>query len=145
MPVCRGSDRVCYPDPLRPPSLDDSDSPQGVASQAQCLKALVPFSKLKGLVDEEDIQDVRDTRCDTCANCPTCRLSARAKTRSLQVSYKQEVIEKNVTINLDVKNVTVQLPFIRPPAEFLRRKHGRTDNLYQALEFTKLNAESLRK
>jgi hypothetical protein len=55
----------------------------------------------------------------------------------LQESYEQEVIEKSVTINLDVKKVTVQLPFIRPPVEFLRRKHGRTDNLYQALRVYK--------
>jgi hypothetical protein len=47
------------------------------------MKALIPLSKIKGLMDEDDIPENKDNKCDACANCPTCRLSARTKTRSL--------------------------------------------------------------
>jgi hypothetical protein len=60
--------------------------PPGGSDHLQCHKALVPLSKLKGLLDEDDIQDVKEAKCNACANCPTCRLSARAKTKSLQES-----------------------------------------------------------
>jgi hypothetical protein len=63
-------------------------------NSASCYKALVPLSKLKGLVDEWDISDVTDFRCDVCANCPNCKRSARERTKSLQEEHEQEVIEK---------------------------------------------------
>jgi hypothetical protein len=99
----------------------------------EAYKALVPLSKLKGLMDEQDIQDVKKTKCDKCANCPMCRLSARAKTRSLQEQFEQDLIAKSVTVDFEKKKVFVDLSFIRPPAEFLSRKHGRSDNYNQAL------------
>ena len=91
-------------------------------NQGQCFKAAVPLAKLKGLIDEDDIPAVIDARCEACANCPTCRLSARAKTRSLQESYEQEVIEKSVAIDLEKKKVFVDLPFIKQPVEFLTKR-----------------------
>jgi hypothetical protein len=66
-----------------------------------CYKALIPLSKLKGLMDEMDISDVTDFRCDACSNCTTCRMSARVKTKSLQESFEQEVIEKSVHLDTD--------------------------------------------
>ena len=101
-------------------------------SPNHCFKAAIPLSKLKGLMDEDDIPAVIDSRCEACLNCPTCRLSARAKTRSLQESYEQDVIEKSVTIDLEEKKVLVDLPFIKPPVDFLTKRHQREDNLYQA-------------
>ena len=59
---------------------------------ASCYKALIPLSKLKGLVDEWDIKDVTDFRCDVCANCPNCKRSARERTKSLQEEHEQVVI-----------------------------------------------------
>ena len=102
-------------------------------TSGQCYKAAVPLSKLKGLMDEDDIPAVIDFRCDVCANCPKCRVSARAKTRSHQEEYEQEVIEKSVTINFEEKKVFVDLPFIKPPVEFLTTKHNKDDNMRQAL------------
>ena len=103
------------------------------ATSGKCYKAAVPLSKLKGLMDEDDIQAGTDYRCDACANCPKCRMSARAKTRSHQEEYEQEVIEKSVTIDFKEKKVFVDLPFIKSPVEFLSTKHRRDDNLPQAL------------
>jgi hypothetical protein len=98
----------------------------------RCLKAAVPLSKLKGLLDEDDIPVIKDTRCDKCANCPTCKLSGRAKTQSLQEAFEQEIIENSVTVDLDDRKVKVELPFIKQPVEFLAKRHRGSDNLYQA-------------
>jgi len=98
-----------------------------------CYKALVPLSKLKGLVDELDIGDIKDFRCDVCSNCTTCRMSARLKTKSLQESFEQEVIEKSVTLDSDLDRVRVSLPFIRDPVEYLTNKHKGPDNKRQAI------------
>jgi hypothetical protein len=55
----------------------------------ECLKAKVPLQKLKGLQDEVDIPEIVEYRCETCSNCPVCKLSARAKTKSLQEEFEQ--------------------------------------------------------
>ena len=98
----------------------------------RCYKATIPLSKLKGLLDEDDIPVIKDTRCDKCANCPTCKLSSRAKTQSLQEAFEQEVIENSVAVDLDDRKVRVELPFIKRPVEFLTKRHSGSDNLYQA-------------
>ena len=97
-----------------------------------CLKSAIPLSKLKGLQDELDIPNIVDYRCDSCANCPTCKLSARAKTKSLQESFEQQVIEKSVHVDLEKEMVWVDLPFIKEPVEYLSKKHGGSDNFHQA-------------
>jgi hypothetical protein len=106
---------------------DDCESPH------YCYKSLIPLSKLKGLVDEMDIPDVTDFRCDVCSNCTTCRMSARLKTKSLQESFEQEVIEKSVTLDPANDQVVVTLPFIKDPIPYLTGKHGGPDNKKQAL------------
>lgn len=102
-----------------------------------CYKATVPLSKLKGLLDEDDIPVIRDTRCDKCANCPACKLSSRAKTQSLQEAFEQDVIENSVTIDLIQQKVWVELPFIKKPTEFLTKRHKGRDNLRQAFTIYK--------
>ena len=98
----------------------------------RCYKAAIPLSKLKGLLDEDDIPVIKDARCDKCANCPTCKLSSRAKTQSLQEAFEQEVIENSVTVDLENRMVRVELPFIKQSVEFLTKRHKGSDNLYQA-------------
>ena len=104
---------------------------------SRCHKATIPLSKLKGLLDEDDIPVIKDTRCEKCSNCPTCKLSSRAKTQSLQEAFEQEVIENSVTVDLDNQKVCVELPFIKKPTEFLTKRHKRNDNLSQALTIYK--------
>jgi hypothetical protein len=99
-----------------------------------CMKYVIPLSKLKGLQNELDIPEIVEFRCDTCANCPTCKLLARAKTKSLQESFEQEVIEKSVHVNLEETRVWVDLPFIKEPVEYLTKKHGGPNNLNQAFK-----------
>jgi hypothetical protein len=98
-----------------------------------CMKSAIPLSKLKGLQDEMDIPEIVEFRCDSCANCPTCKLSARAKTKSLQESFEQEVIEKSVHVDVDQAKVWVDLPFIKEPVEYLSKKHSGPSNYNQAL------------
>ena len=102
-------------------------------THANCLKSTIPLSKLKGLQDELDIPEIIDFRCDSCANCPTCKLSARAKTKSLQESFEQEVIEKSVHVDMKEAKVWVDLPFIKEPVEYLSKKHSGPSNYNQAL------------
>jgi hypothetical protein len=100
---------------------------------AECYKATIPLSKLKGLMDEDDIPAIKDARCEKCANCPACKLSSRAKTQSLQEAFEQEVIENSVAVDLESSKVWVDLPFIKKPVEFLTDRHKTSDNLRQAM------------
>ena len=63
----------------------------------------------------------------------TCRMSARLKTKCLQESFEQEVIECSVSMDSDNDQVSVTLPFIRDLEEYLSNKHGAPDNKLQAL------------
>ena len=107
------------------------------ASPEACYKALIPLSKLKGLVDQNDIPDVTDFRCDVCASCPTCMRSAQERTKSLQEAFEQSIILKSVHLEPENQRVAVELPFVKEPVEFLTKKHGRNSNYYQALRVYK--------
>ena len=130
-------------DPILPPPPQFSDDPTPPyvfpdnrvdhCEHLNCMKSTIPLSKLKGLQDELDIPEVVEFKCSDCVNCPTCKLSARAKTKSLQESFEQEVIEKSVHVDLGGQRVWVDLPFIKEPVEFLTKKHGASDNKRQAL------------
>ena len=74
------------------------------------MKSAIPLSKLKGLQDELDIPEVVEFKCSSCVNCPTCKLSARAKTKSLQECFEQEVVEKSVYVDIANHKVFVDLP-----------------------------------
>jgi hypothetical protein len=102
-----------------------------------CYKALIPLSKLKGLVDQNDVPDVTDFRCNVCANCPVCKKSAREKTRSLQEEFEQSIILKSVHLDPYKDQVMVELPFIKEPVKFLTEKHNGDSNRYQALRVYK--------
>jgi hypothetical protein len=107
------------------------------AKPEACYKALIPLSKLKGLVDQNDVPDVTDFRCDICANCPVCKKSAREKTKSLQEEFEQSIILKSVHLDPQDNKVVVELPFVKEPVEFLTKKHGGSSNRYQALRVYK--------
>jgi len=107
------------------------------ATPVACYKALIPLSKLKGLVDQNDVADVTDFRCEICANCAVCKKSAREKTKSLQEEYEQDIILKSVKIDPEIQRVLVDLPFIKEPVEFLTKKHRGDSNRYQALRIFK--------
>ena len=109
-------------------------SAQPCCEHINCMKLAIPLSKLKGLQDEVDIPEIVEFRCDSWANCPTCKMSARSKTKSLQESFEQQVIEKSVHVDMVEAKVWVDLPFIKEPVEYLTKKHGGPNNYNQALK-----------
>lgn len=97
-------------------------------------KAKVPVSKRKEYFDEEDQSHIANYRCEDCLKCKKCSLSDRSKMMSLQEKMEQEAIEKSVHINLEERKVYVDLPFIKPPVEALRKRHHANSNFKQALK-----------
>ena len=53
---------------------------------------------------------------------------------SLQEKMEQEAIEKSVHINLKERKVFVDLPFIKPPIDALKKRHNADSNYRQALK-----------
>ena len=97
-----------------------------------CHKSTIPLSKSKGLIDEGDIENIVEYRCPTCSRCTECKESSRYKTRSLQETMEQEIIEKSVHVDLDAGKVFVDLPFIVDPVKALSKRHKGNNNYYQA-------------
>lgn len=104
-------------------------------------KAKIPISQRKEYIDFEDQGFIENYRCDKCAKCQKCLSSDRSKMMSLQEKMEQEAISKSVTVNLEEKKVYVDLPFIKPPVEFLRKRHfGEDSNYKQALKIYQTQA-----
>lgn len=105
-------------------------------SLSYALKAKVPLRKKREYIDENDIDSSEGYRCQTCARC-RCSTNNRIKMMSLLERVEQEAIQKSVTISLDEKKVYVDLPFTKPPGEFLTARHGGDNNYNQALRVYK--------
>ena len=95
------------------------------------LKAKIPLVKQKTFLDEADKDDLVNFRCEKCQKCK-CASSSTARMMSLTEQIEQEAIEKSVTIDLENKAVYVDLPFTKPPGDFLKAKHGGNNNYKQA-------------
>ena len=99
--------------------------------------AKVPISRMRMLIDQDDIEDTISFRCPDCARCLECKKSPRTTAVSLQEAREQEFIEKSVKIDLEQNIVVVTYPFLRDPVEFLIARHHHTDNYNQALKVYK--------
>ena len=100
------------------------------------LKAKIPLSKQKIYLDEEDKDDVVNFRCEKCLRCK-CASSSSSRMKSLTEQNEQIAIEKSVTIDLENKQVLVDLPFTSPPDKFLSDRHSSNSNYNQALKVYK--------
>lgn len=124
--------------------VNENDIDTRMCPEAHCvcptitwaLKAKIPLTKQKSFIDEEDKDDVINYRCEKCMKCK-CASSSTARMMSLTERIEQEAIEKSVSVNLTEKAVYVDLPFTKPPGEFLTTKHGSDDNYSQALRVYK--------
>ena len=94
--------------------------------------ARIPISKIRELIDQDDVDQLVTYRCNTCVKCLECKKSPRLTTISLQESREQELIEKSVRISLEDAKVIVDFPFLKNPTEFLTKKHGSSSNYKQA-------------
>ena len=135
-----------YPTPLTSSDFEELGSPEldedSDGNEANCSicklpakqsvhKTRVPLQKLKDFLDKDDISDTINYRCSTCLACE-CMVSDKAKMMSLQERMEQDVIQKSVEIDLVANKVLVDLPFIKPPVEYLTEKHGDSSNYKQA-------------
>lgn len=95
-------------------------------------KARVPLSKLKDFVDEDDIGNTVNFRCSSCLKCKKCMVSDKVKMMSLQEVVEDEILENSVEEDHINKRILVDLPFVKPPVEFLTRRHKGNNNYQQA-------------
>ena len=138
----RGGTVCFYPSPLEEEVLVDTsilglkdpveEDCQLPAIQS-CNKASFPIARLQELVDQEDISDNLSYRCPQCSKCLECRHSNKLRAMSMQERREQTVIEENVTLDLESRIVTVQLPFMKDPVKYLVEMHQDDSNYGQAI------------
>ena len=92
----------------------------------------LPISKIRELVEQDDIDQFVTYRCEKCAKCEDCQKSPRITAQSLQDAREQEMIEKSVRIDFKEEKVFVNFPFLKNPNEFLSSQHNSNSNYHQA-------------
>ena len=100
-------------------------------------KAMIPISKMRELIDQDDIHDTVSYRCPDCSKCITCKQSSKKTAVSIQDKIGQNAIRKSVHIDQEKCEVWVELPFIVDPDEFLIKKFRDKSNYKQAHEVYK--------
>ena len=111
-------------------------APQTVSAPG-AHKAMIPMSRLRELVDQDDVGDLVTYRCPTCSKCVKCKESGKVKAINMQEAAEQLVIEKSVTLDLERGKVFVDLPFVKNPIEALSKRHSGGDNYRQAIQVYK--------
>ena len=61
-------------------------------------KAVIPITRMRVLLDQDDIGDTVSFRCPGCSKCLTCKKSQRITAVSLQEAREQVIIEQSVKI-----------------------------------------------
>ena len=74
-----------------------------------CYKATIPISRLRELIDRDDVSDNTSYRCERCSKCLDCRHSNKFHAMSIQERREQALIEESVKLNEELRKVTVQL------------------------------------
>ena len=97
-------------------------------------KALIPISKLRELIDHDDIDDIVSFRCPDCSKCIKCKVSSKTAARSIQDSAEHAAIERSIHIDRLNCKVWVDLPFLKNPDTTLKKQHNGPDNFSQALK-----------
>ena len=108
--------------------------PQMTAIQS-CYKAAIPIVRLRELVNQDNISDNLSYRYPKCSQCMECKHSNKVRAMSVQERREQVVIEESITLDLERRIVTVQLPFMKDPVKYLVDKHRSDSNYDQAIRF----------
>ena len=119
-----------------PPGIDSWNIPN-CFHYCPVMKAKIPLSRLKEIIDQSDMNDTVTYRCPDCAKCIRCKESAKTKAISLTEKIEQSFIDKSVSIDTHKKKVMVDLPFVKDPIEFLTSRHHGPNNKGQALSVYK--------
>ena len=106
--------------------------PQMTAIQS-CYKAAIPIARLWEPVDQDDFSVNLSYRCPKCSQCMECKHRNKVRAMSVQEHRERVVIEESVTLDLERRIVTVQLPFMRDPVKYLVDKHRSDSNYDQAI------------
>ena len=108
-------------------SSSNHEQEQGMSG----YKAKVPLSKIRNFLDRD--QDIVSYRCPQCEDCDKCKKSNRLQSSSLRDRSEQKLIEKSISIDYNLKQVTVSLPFLRDPVDFFLKHFKGNSNYGQAL------------
>ena len=97
-------------------------------------KAVVPITRMRVLLDQDDIGDTVSFRYPECSKCLTCKKSQRSTAVSLQEAQEQVILEQSVMIYEESNTVIAKYPFLKDPVEFLTARHNNSNNKDQALK-----------
>ena len=95
-------------------------------------KASIPISKMRQLVDQEDVGDLVTYRCPLCSKCVRCKESGKIRAVTMQEALEQAVVDNSVFVDKEKRRVYVKLPFMVDPVEYLTEKHKGKDNYRSA-------------
>ena len=85
--------------------------------------ARIPISKIRELVDQDDVEQLVTYRCEQCSKCEECRKTPRTTAISQQEAREQKIIEDSVKFDFVNQRVEVIFPFLKNPNTFLTEKH----------------------
>ena len=78
-------------------------------------KAVIPFARLRVLLDQDDVGDTVTFRCPECSKCMTCKKSQRSTAVLLQEAREQVIIEQSIKICEKSNTVIAKYPFLKDP------------------------------
>ena len=94
--------------------------------------ARIPISKIRELVDQDNVEQLVTYRCEQCVKCEACRKTPQITAVSLQEAREQKIIEDSVKFDFINWRVKVIIPLLKNPNTFLTEKHQGPTNLRQA-------------
>ena len=100
-------------------------------------RAQVPITKFRNALDDEEIEDKLGFRCAECVKCLTCWTSSKRTAISLREAREQQFIESSVKVDLKLRKVLVNYPFLKDPVEYLSKIHKNPNNFGQAVKVYK--------
>ena len=65
--------------------------------------------------------------------CLTCKTSSKRTAISIREAREQQFIESSVKVDLKLKKVLVNYPFLKDPVEYLSRIHKNPNNYGHAM------------
>ena len=98
-------------------------------------KAKIPISKMRQLIDQDDLDDTITYRCPACSKCITCKRTSKQQAGSIQDAVDQKAVRDSIKIKDSM--IEVDTPFTQNPDDFLIKRHGGPDNKQQAMRVYK--------
>ena len=87
----------------------------------------------RNALDDEEIEDQLGFRCAECVKRLTCKTSSKRTAISIREAREQQFIESSVKVDLKLKKVLVNYPFLKDPVEYLSRIHKNPNNYGHAM------------